>query len=97
MSHTAHTHQIGPENALCLEVPFAPGTFRAYCRALGNVPCAFRLLRTRWWPFSYSIGLLETDDPTPMFIILRPALAAGEVCQQALIAWVEGGMVASPN
>ena len=35
-------------------------------------------------------GLPETDDPMPMFVILRPALAAGEVRQQALIAWVEG-------
>jgi hypothetical protein len=32
-----------------------------------------------------------------MFAILRPVLAAEEVRQQALIAWVERGMVASPN
>jgi hypothetical protein len=42
-------------------------------------------------------GLPETDDPMPMFVILRPALAAGKVRQQALIARVTGGMVASPN
>ena len=47
-------------------------------------------------PFA-PIGLPETDDPTPTIAIVRPVLAAGEVRQQALIAWAEGGMVASPN
>lgn len=43
------------------------------------------------------IDLPETDDSTPMFVILRPSFAAGEIRQQALIARVTGGMVASPN
>jgi|SRR5438046_719794 len=97
MSHSAHTHQIGPEKQSTCRSAVRAGNNPGVCRAIGNVPCAFWLPLSRWWPFGYRIGLPETDNPTPVSVILRPAFAAGEVRQQALIAWVEGGMVASPN
>src|SRR5438045_6998770 len=74
MSHSAHTHQIGPEKQSTCRSTVRARNIPGVCRAIGNVPRAFRLPLSRWWPFSYRIGLPETDNPTPCLSFCGPLL-----------------------
>ncbi len=60
-------HNLGRSTVRARNIP-------GVCRAIGNVPRAFRLPLSRWWPFSYRIGLPETDNPTPCLSFCGPLL-----------------------